>query len=123
MKNAGSPSAKNRREQPRFTAPIYCRTAPVAAAPRRPVLNISLGGIRIFSNAKPMVGSKMEIELTLPGDASLRCAARVAWSKPLPSGAEAKYDVGLQFLDVPAAPLKRMGEALQRYAAPLSETD
>lgn len=102
---------ENRRGYPRIQAPVYCRPAPLLA----PVasVDIGLGGVRVYSDEQFEVGSRMEIELFLREEPSLIFTVQVVWINPLPGGAPARYDVGLQFLDVPQQGLHRLRDALE----------
>lgn len=62
--------------------------------------NISLAGVRIYSNKPFKKGQALEIELLLPSGDSLKAIVRVVWISALPPGSEALYDVGLEFLDI-----------------------
>jgi c-di-GMP-binding flagellar brake protein YcgR len=104
----------NRRRYPRFKAPICYRSASFFA-PRKPLVNIGLGGIRIYSNDKLKIGKRLEIELLLPEDEVLEFTAKVVWQQELPEDESARYDVGLQFLDVPADKLERLSHILENY--------
>lgn len=105
---------KERRQYPRFKAPICYRSAPFFST-RRPLVNIGLGGIRIYSNDKLKMGRRLEIELLLPDDEILTFTAKVVWQKELPEGQAAQYDIGLQFLDAPAFQLQRLSQVLEHY--------
>jgi Tfp pilus assembly protein PilZ len=104
---------ENRRKYPRFNAPICYRSASLFSA-RKPLVNISLGGIRIYSDEKFKIGKRLEIELLLPDDMVLQCTMKVVWQSPLPEGSKATYDTGLQFLDVPADGLHHLTEVLEQ---------
>lgn len=106
----------NRRRYPRFKAPILYRVAPIFSS-RKPLTNIGLGGIRIYSDEEFKIGKRFEVELFLPDKTSMTCTARVAWLKSLPEGAVAKYDVGLEFLDMPDDVLNRLEKVLD-FEAP-----
>lgn len=67
---------------------------------RQQVLDASLGGIRIYSDDDYKVNSPLELNLFLKDGTSLRCDARVAWTKTLPKGGDAVYEVGLAFTDI-----------------------
>ena len=103
----------NRRRYPRFNSPICYRSASLFSA-RKPLINISLGGIRIYSDEKFKIGKRLEIELLLPDDMVLTCTAKVVWQSPLPDGSKATYDTGLQFLKVPADGLQLITEILEQ---------
>ena len=62
--------------------------------------NISLAGVRIYSNKPLKKGQALEIELLLPSGNSLKAIMRVVWIAALPPGSEAVYDVGLEFLNI-----------------------
>ncbi len=106
-------SNDDRRKYPRFDAPICYRSASLFSA-HKPLVNISLGGIRIYSDEVFKVGKRLEIELLLPDDTMLQCTMKVAWQNPLPEGSKASYDTGLQFLDVSADGLRRLTEFLEQ---------
>ncbi len=105
---------ENRRQYPRFKAPICYRSAPFFSS-RRQLVNIGLGGIRIYSNDKLKVGKRLEIELLLPDDEILTFIAKIVWQKPLQDSEIAQFDVGLQFLDAPEDTLQRLREVLEKY--------
>ncbi len=62
--------------------------------------NISLAGVRIYSNKPFKKGQALEIELLLPNGNSLTAIVKVVWISALPPGSEAVYDVGLEFLNI-----------------------
>lgn len=106
-------SSINRRKYPRYNAPICYRSAPFFSS-RRPLVNIGLGGMRIYSDDKFKIGKRLEIELLLSDDDILRFTAKVVWQNPLPESAAASYDVGLQFLDIPQDGLQRLSKILEQ---------
>lgn len=81
-------------------APVYYRPASIFKA-RYNISNISLGGIRIYSDEHLKEGKRLELELLLPSGKSVEAIARVVWIKELPQGAKARYDVGLEFISLP----------------------
>ena len=103
----------NRRGYPRYNAPICYRTASLFSA-RKPLVNISLGGIRIYSDDRFKLGKRLELELILPDDVILTCTVKVVWQQALPDHATARYDTGLQFLDISAEYLDRLAQALKQ---------
>ena len=111
-----SESKENRRQYPRFSSSICYRAASLFSA-RKPLVNISLGGIRIYSDDKFKLGKRLEIELLLLDDNVVKCTAKVVWQRPLPDGAKAKYDTGLQFLGIPADGLQILARALEQSSA------
>jgi hypothetical protein len=68
---------------------------------RRKVSNISLGGVRIYSDEYLKVGKCQEIEFFLPNNRSITATAKVVWIEELQPGSAALYDVGLEFIDLP----------------------
>lgn len=86
-----------RRRFPRLAAPLYASPGRMR---RQQVLDASLGGIRIYSDDDYKENSPLELNLFLKDGTSLRCDARVAWTKKLPLGEPAHYEVGLAFTDI-----------------------
>ena len=105
-------ATQNRRQYPRFNAPICYRSASIFG-PRKPLVNISLGGIRIYSDEEFKVGKRLDLELILPDDTILSCTARVVWQQLLPEGEKAAYDVGLQFLQISDGALHSLSQVLE----------
>lgn len=77
-------------------------------------VNMSLGGARVFSDDRLKLGTKLNVELLPDPDNSVQVLARVAWIDELGEGAPARYDVGLEFLDVPEEMISRLAAILQR---------
>jgi hypothetical protein len=90
----------DRRQFPRVTAPIYCRPAR-RRLPRRRVVDVGLGGMRVYSDEPFKVGARMEIDLFPPDGDPITCLTEVMWIREIPGGDPAPYDVGLRYLDVP----------------------
>ncbi|MFN3531697.1 MAG: PilZ domain-containing protein [Candidatus Brocadia sp.] len=103
---------QNRRQYPRLNAPIYCRPARFTS-PRAPLVNIGLGGIRVYSDKTFKVGERLEIELFLPDNSSITCNVKVVWMNQL-GGSTAKYDVGLQFLEIEGDDLRHLAGILKQ---------
>jgi len=82
------------------------------------LMNISLGGIRVYSDEEIKVGKRLELELFLPDGTLMVCTARVVWQKTLPEGAVAKYDIGLEFLEIPPDVANRLAKVLE-FQAPV----
>jgi hypothetical protein len=77
-------------------------------------VNVSMGGARVFSDDRMKVGSKLNLELMPDAETTVQVLARVAWIDELPEDAPAKFDVGLEFLDVPEEMVSRLAAILQR---------
>jgi hypothetical protein len=89
-----------RRKFPRLKAPIYCRPAR-RRLPRRQIVDLGLGGMRVYSDEPFRIGERLEVDLYMPDGATVACLTEVVWQRELPGADPAPYDVGLQFLDVP----------------------
>ncbi len=87
--------------------PVLFRTAKKEGE-MRPTYNLGLGGVRIYSNRYLKIGKQLEIELCFPKGNSVFSTVRVVWTKVLPSGSEAAYDVGLEFMDLPPAAMNEL---------------
>lgn len=95
-----TPMHQDRRHFPRLEAHVLWR-APRLGGPQSPVLDVSEGGLRVYSDDMVAVGSRLEMELLFPGEETLEVLARVVRVDTLPKGSPAKFDVAVEFLDVP----------------------
>ncbi|WP_244224357.1 PilZ domain-containing protein [Corallococcus sicarius] len=102
----------DRRAFPRLHAPLYSRPARMKLGEKKQVLDVSLGGARIYSDDAQEVGSRLDLELFMPDGSSLECTARIVWLIKLPKDAVARFEVGLSFIDVPEAILARLKTVL-----------
>ena len=101
-----------RRQYPRVAAPMYCRPARRRLLHRRKVIDVSLGGMRVYSDDPFTPGDKLEIDLlSVDGDDFVTCVTEVAWIREIEGGQPAQYDVGLRFLEIPP-PARAMIENL-----------
>jgi hypothetical protein len=104
---------RERRRYRRLRAPILVRpVSALASLAKRMVSDISLGGVRAYSDEKQKPGSRLELELFLSGDVSVTVLAEVVWVETLPEGAPARFDVGLRFVDVRPEDLERIAALL-----------
>lgn len=103
-----------RRQYPRYNAPICYRSAPFFSR-RKTSINIGPGGIRIYSDHQFKVGKRLEIELLLPDGEILRVTTRVAWQQEQQHDEAVSYDVGLQFLNLSEEEAKQLEKALASY--------
>ena len=76
------------------------------------MVDIGLGGVRVFSDEPFRVGERLEVELFLPDGESVECLAEVMWLRTPPAGTPAQYDVGLMFLDLPDPTRVRLSEVV-----------
>lgn len=108
-----SESATDRRRYRRVQAPLFVRPASaLARAPARQLTNVSLGGLRAFTDETYKMKQRLEIELFLPDQTSVTLVAEVAWLQELPAGSPARYDVGMSFVEVEDADLEKIARVL-----------
>ena len=90
-----------RRQYRRIQAPVYCRPGGVSllARNRQPV-DLSLGGVRVYSDDKYRVGELVKMEFFVSGAPPVTYTAQVVWIDPMPKDSPAKFDVGLKFVDL-----------------------
>lgn len=86
-----------RRRYRRLQVPVYCRAAGIIT--RRHPIDMSLGGVRIYSDQPFRKGERLTLEM-MTADALTPFTAEVVWIEKLPPGSPATYDVGLRFHDV-----------------------
>jgi len=89
-----------RRLFPRFKIPAYFRPAHPFGQ-KQEILDIGLGGMRVYSNRPLRLGKEMDIKLFLPNGKTMDARARIAWVNTLPPGSEALYDIGYEFIELP----------------------
>jgi hypothetical protein len=91
----------NRRKYKRIPAPIHCRPAgeDFFAQHLEPV-DISLGGLRTYSDEEYRVGAFVRLDIFVSGVVPVTLSAEVMWIKTLGKGAPARFDVGLAFVDL-----------------------
>jgi hypothetical protein len=78
---------------------------------RRHPIDLSLGGVRIYSDQRFAKGELLTLELMTVDAPASTFTAEVMWIEDLPPGSPALYDVGLRFRSVDptqAAALERM---------------
>jgi hypothetical protein len=103
-----------RRRYRRIQAPVLIRpVSPLARRVKPKVGDVSLGGLRAYSDEEQKPGTRLELELLLPDGASATVLAEVVWVMPLAEGAPARYDVGLRFVDVRPEDLGRIARVLR----------
>ncbi len=97
------PADLNRREFKRVHAPVFCRPVGLLfklLPEKQQALDISLGGMRIYSDEPLKKGAKLAVELFMPDATTVSCKVEVVWIEALPEGSPAKHDVGLKFIDI-----------------------
>jgi hypothetical protein len=103
----------DRRLYPRLNVPMLWRSPGVVANLSRTV-NMSLSGARVYSDERLRIGSRLEIELLAGPDEIVAVLARVVWIDELGAGGPARFDVGLEFLEVPEAMMGRLSAVLEK---------
>ena len=114
------PQPQDRRRERRIRAAVYCRPAGMEflARQREPV-DVSLGGIRIYSDDPLKVGELLKMEFFLPDTPPVTYTAEVVWVEALEKGAPARFDVGLKFIQLEPAALA----LLMRVLGPPEDED
>lgn len=102
----------NRRRYPRVKAPVFFKSSRLFAR-KRPVVDIGMGGMRVFSDESFTVGQSLDLELYLPTGETLACSVRVVWLGLLEEGQPAKYDVGLELLAVKGDRIHLLAQVLE----------
>jgi c-di-GMP-binding flagellar brake protein YcgR len=74
--------------------------------------DISLGGMRVFADESIVVGSRLEVDVMLPDDSTVRCWAEVVWVDKLEPSAPARFDIGLRFTDMAEPDIQRLASVL-----------
>jgi hypothetical protein len=74
--------------------------------------DVSLGGMRVFSDEAIAVGSRLELDVMLPDDSVVRCWAAVVWADELAPDANAKFEIGLRFTDMAEPDIQRLASVL-----------
>ena len=100
-----------RRHYPRLNADVLWRSAGLRA-PRRPVADMSLGGMRVYSDELVPVGDRIQMELLVPGEAPIELLARVVRVHILPPSGPAFCDVSLEFLTMTSEARRRLADRL-----------
>jgi hypothetical protein len=92
---------------------LYCRPAGVEflARQREPV-DVSLGGVRIFSDDPMRVGELLKMEFFLADVPPVTYTAEVVWIEQLPAGSPARFDVGLKFIQLEPEALSLLARVL-----------
>ena len=69
------------------------------ARQREPV-DLSLGGVRIFSDEPAKIGDLLKLEFFVTDAPAVTYTAEVVWVVKLPADAPAPYDLGLKFIQL-----------------------
>jgi c-di-GMP-binding flagellar brake protein YcgR len=105
----------DRRRYPRVQADITCRPAGNELFHhKRNTQDISLGGVRVYSDEDFPVGSRLDLDVLITGEEPVRCWAIVVWRSEIGAGGPAKFDVGLRFTDMAPSDIQRLAGVLVR---------
>lgn len=77
-------------------------------------VNMSLGGARVYSDERLKLGRRLHVELLADPGCTIQVLARVVWIDELDEASPARYDVGLEFLEVPEEMTSRLAAILQK---------
>jgi hypothetical protein len=75
-------------------------------------VDVSLGGIRIFSDDELRVGELLKMEFFLPDVPPVTYTAEVVWIERLAEDAPARFDVGLKFIQLEPDALQLLAKVL-----------
>jgi hypothetical protein len=96
----GDDAGAERRRYRRLQVPVFCRPAGMHFMTRRHPVDLSFGGVRIFSDQAFKEGELLTLEFFAPEAPTSTFTAEVVWIEELPAGAPARFDVGLRFKNV-----------------------
>ncbi len=105
-------TVNDRRRFRRVKTPILCQSFHFSLQRER-IIDISLGGIRTFTDKKYKVGKKLDIELLLPDKSGIKCTVKVVWIDTLPEGSHSLYEIGLEFLKLPEYKLELLKSIIE----------
>ncbi|MDH7512340.1 MAG: PilZ domain-containing protein [Clostridiales bacterium] len=102
-----------RRRFPRVMAPVLYRI-PRTQADKKRVSNLSLGGVRIYSDERLDTAQVLDLEFFLPNGSVVGAKARVVWVKELPPGSKGVYDVGMELIKLSGKAWKELALVLRQ---------
>lgn len=105
-------SGIDKRRYPRLKARVLYKPAKIIGQ-KRQVPNISLGGLRIYSNKYYPVGESLNVELSLPSGQTTVAITRVAWIEAYPKDSDAPYELGLEFIYLPSSAARELESVLK----------
>jgi uncharacterized protein (TIGR02266 family) len=83
-------------------------------------MNMSEGGVFVATHRHVAVGTKLTVEMDLPGtDAPIATTAEVRWSREYTGNPDAPPGLGLQFLDLDASALSQIRIFVEKVREPL----
>src|SRR5580698_6934028 len=109
----------NRRRYRRIRGTIRCRLAGMEFfGPHIEPVDISFGGLRLYSDEEYAVGALLRLDIFFPRAAAVTFTAEVMWIKASAKGAPARFDVGLTFIGLSPDALKLLQPLLEPACAP-----
>ncbi len=96
----------------RVKTPVLYRNIKSSTS-RQQVNNLSLQGVRIYSDEHLDVGQTLELEFYFPNGMTLEVIARVVWIKKQMPGSRGLYDVGMEFINLSEAAQKELSAVLE----------
>ena len=103
----------DRRRYPRVHAPVICRPTGKPLFGKRAAHDVSLGGMRLYSDETAQVSDRLVIELFLPDGSEISCKVEVVWVEALAEGEPARFEVGVKFVEIDRDALLRLGSVLK----------
>ncbi|MBN1998066.1 PilZ domain-containing protein [candidate division KSB1 bacterium] len=104
----------NRRKFIRVKAPLFYKPARFYV-PRKPVVDIGMGGLRVYSDESLKTGQRLKISLYLPDNQKLSFYVKVVWISKI-FKATAKFDIGLEFIEISKEALHKLSTVLENHA-------
>jgi Tfp pilus assembly protein PilZ len=78
----------------------------------RAPIDLSMGGLRIYSDERFPIGDSLRLDVFLPDSMPVTFTAEVVWISELPADAPAKFDVGLKFTEVDPTGMRLLAKVL-----------
>jgi hypothetical protein len=94
------PNPFDRRRYRRIKMPILCRRAGGDYFAHIEPVDISFGGLRVYSSEQYPLRGRVRLDLFFPKAAPVTFATQVSWIRPATPGAPARFDVGLAFIQL-----------------------
>jgi hypothetical protein len=116
--DADKDGGAERRRYRRLQVPVFCRPAGMQFMTRRHPVDLSFGGVRIFSDQPFKKGELLTLEFFAADAPASTFTAEVVWIDELPAGSPARFDVGLRFKNVDPVQV----EALETMLGPERES-
>ncbi len=104
------------RKHPRLKANVHYRPTKLIGR-KHPVPNISLGGMRIFSNTHFKKGEIINIELSFPHEQKTIVLAKVVWVDSYPKDSDFVYELGIEFIHFPPFSLDVLKNELDKASS------